>query len=643
MRRSDHASWRFVTRRASHIAALAAALLVGLAVTMASSAMAISSQVVTAGAAAPAIPAETVYSYTGGEQSYTVPSNVLLVGLDVAGASGGGGNVGAFLGGYLPVQGGQTLYAEVGRQGSFGGGATFGGGGAAGAWTCPGSCSANAPAGSGGGASDVRTCSELASNCAGGVTSDASRVIVAGGGGGAGGVGESPGFLCTQIPQSGRAFNQQNPLPTGNATQGPLPVVTAAGIVIPGEPADFDYGGPIADVTSSTGGSSTPGSGGSLSGCATTTEVFGPTTAGTDGIGSQGAPGAAVAGTAYGTPEGPSGYLPGAGGGGGGGYTGGGSGAAGYICLGAIPPGPCNDPSSGMSGGGGASFESNQVQAPYIEDGIPGPAGSVTVAPIVEVDAPTDGAIYTPDEVVDASWACGGGGTPFQGTSCTGTVASGSPIDTSPGTHTFTVTAVTAPFRVSVPVSVTYTVTAPQPAATTLTAAPQVVIFPPPVGVGLGRVSATLTSGGEPVAGQTIAFSAGPHSLCSASTGSDGSATCSLSLVRELEVLAAGGYTATYAGNADYAGSTAATPAIEFGPHAPALTAAAAHHAGIGVRGRLTSRGRVYATVSGQARGGNGPLRLRSLGHLHAGRYTLILTLVTGHSRATIRRTLTLG
>ena len=595
----------------------------------------------------PAIPGETVLGYTGAEQTYAVPPNVLLVGIDAAGASSGGGNVGASLGGYLPTQGGQTLYAEVGQQGSFGGGATFGGGGAAGAWSCPSICAANSAAGSGGGASDVRTCSATAASCPGGGTSDASRVIVAGGGGGAGGQGESPGFECTEIPQSGRAFNQQNPLPAGNPSQGPVPVatpagLTPAGLVIPGEPADFGYGGVgLADTTSAMGGSVSPGAGGSLSMCEVLNSdgsiraAFSPTTAGTSGTGPAGAPGAAVTGTPYGTPEGPSEYLPGAGGGGGGGYTGGGSGAAGFICT---TPSGCYDPSPGMSGGGGASFESNQIEAPYIDDGIPAPAGSITIAPIVEIDAPANGATYTPGQVVDASWSCGGGGTPFQGTSCTGTVASGSPIDTSPGTHTFTVTASTHPFNQNVPVSVTYTVGS---GPSSLAALPQMVIFGPGASAGVGRVTAMLTgAGGTPLAGQMVAFRAGAHALCTGVTTASGTATCSLGLAKELEVLFGGGYRAAFAGTAGHLAASAAADAIDLGTHAPPP---GRHTRQPAATGTLTRAGHVYATVTGRTGHGAGPLQLHPHGAIKAGRYTLALTVASGHGRRLIKRTLSIG
>ena len=102
---------------------------------------------------AAAIPGETVFAPTEAEQSYTVPANVVLLGVATIGAVGESGNYGEPLAGYLPVRGGEVLYVEVGQNGSFNGDATFGGGGAAGAYPgpCSGSCPNNVFAGSGGG------------------------------------------------------------------------------------------------------------------------------------------------------------------------------------------------------------------------------------------------------------------------------------------------------------------------------------------------------------------------------------------------------------------------------------------------------------------------------------------------------------
>jgi hypothetical protein len=82
--------------------------------------------------------------------------------------------------------------------------------------------------------------------------------------------------------------------------------------------------------------------------------------------------------------------------------------------------------------------------------------------PVIEIDTPANGAVYSPGQAVDASWECasyssGPGGC----NSSSGTVPSGSPIDTTPGTHTFTVNGkvnVTGNGSQPVSATVTYTV-----------------------------------------------------------------------------------------------------------------------------------------------------------------------------------------
>jgi FG-GAP repeat len=62
--------------------------------------------------------------------------------------------------------------------------------------------------------------------------------------------------------------------------------------------------------------------------------------------------------------------------------------------------------------------------------------------PIPNITTPVNGATYSQGQVVDASYNCTDPPTDTTLSSCTGTVANGSPIDTStPGAHTFTVTA----------------------------------------------------------------------------------------------------------------------------------------------------------------------------------------------------------
>jgi hypothetical protein len=107
-------------------------------------------------------PAATSFSYTGGNQTYTVPACVTTVTLEVWGAQGAGGmgGKGGYARGDVAVTPGQVLTVMVGGQGGWNGG------GAATGWK-----NAN-----GGGASDVRT-----------GAAPATRLIVAGGGGGGGG------------------------------------------------------------------------------------------------------------------------------------------------------------------------------------------------------------------------------------------------------------------------------------------------------------------------------------------------------------------------------------------------------------------------------------------------------------------------
>lgn len=410
------------------------------------------------------VPAPRSFAPNGAEQSYVVPANVALVEADLVGGSGGGGESGMVEGGYLPVQGAERLFVEVGANGTYEGGATFGGGGAAGAFApCrnanPDGRCGGAFAGSGGGASDIRTCSEAAVRC-GGSTSLASRLIVAGGGGGQGGDGFGPGWYCTELPQKGLGLNRQA-LPTGTPSQGPIPVRTATGLVIPGEPANYSYGpGPIKDVTPSQGGAVKPGAGGVLSECDTyevnngsiLADKFTGSIAGRAGEGALGGAGASVAGAF--SPGGSNAWLPGAGGGGGGGYTGGGGGSTGSVCSYSVTGGPCYDTGPGMGGGGGASFFAKQVIQPFIGS-APAAGPDITFTPLVEIDRPKAGAIYRPGQKVLAQWECGH----YQSFSCQGaTVADGQPLNMSPGRHTFVVKVSLFPDNLDTVAKVTYTV-----------------------------------------------------------------------------------------------------------------------------------------------------------------------------------------
>lgn len=69
-----------------------------------------------------------------------------------------------------------------------------------------------------------------------------------------------------------------------------------------------------------------------------------------------------------------------------------------------------------------------------------------------------------------------------------------------------------------------------------------------------GPPSATLTSPNGPLAGKVIQFSAGGAPLCTSTTNTNGVATCSGA--QFLRVVLAGGYTAGFAGDAQYEAST---------------------------------------------------------------------------------------
>lgn len=128
----------------------------------------------------PAVAQATVFSYTGGEQSYTVPADVSSLSITAIGAPGGGPLSGglaagraAVVSGIVNVAPGQVVYVEVGGSGGSPVGG-FNGGGDSGTRN-------GISVYGGGGASDVRTLPMSA-----GVISLNSRLIVAAGGGGSG-------------------------------------------------------------------------------------------------------------------------------------------------------------------------------------------------------------------------------------------------------------------------------------------------------------------------------------------------------------------------------------------------------------------------------------------------------------------------
>ena len=84
------------------------------------------------------------------------------------------------------------------------------------------------------------------------------------------------------------------------------------------------------------------------------------------------------------------------------------------------------------------------------------PSGpSITVTPLVEIDSPHNGAVYKPGQVVRAAFECGHD----QGFGCEGsTDPVGTPVDTKPGKHTFSVKTSLSPTGQVYNSTVTYTV-----------------------------------------------------------------------------------------------------------------------------------------------------------------------------------------
>ncbi|MCC6600463.1 MAG: hypothetical protein IT223_07285 [Crocinitomicaceae bacterium] len=120
-----------------------------------------------------------IFSYTGSEQTFTVPACANELTIEVWGAQGGNssgaspgiGGLGGYATGTLAVASGQVLRVYVGGQSGWNGGASFGGNG---------QCGQGNTGGWGGDASDVRV----------GGNSYSDRIIVAGGGGGGGALGD---------------------------------------------------------------------------------------------------------------------------------------------------------------------------------------------------------------------------------------------------------------------------------------------------------------------------------------------------------------------------------------------------------------------------------------------------------------------
>ncbi len=276
------------------------------------------------------------FSYTGSEQTFTVPAGVGALTITATGASGGTSGVDSGLPGYgatmaatVPVTAGATLYVEVGGAGgdpSYGAPGSGGfNGGASGGMGIEGPYSGGA---GGGGASDVRSCSSGDTTC----DSLSSRLVVGAGGAGAGAVA---------VPFSGDGGSGGGYW--GNDFGG-TPGVQGASQYFCGGGGNGGGGGTA--TSGGGGGAGGPGWLGSHGSCRSQRDGDN----GADGsFGAGGAGGNAVVG----------------GGGGGGGYYGGGGGGGGGL---SIAGGSGTGVGSGGGGGGGSSWaeaDATEVSGAY--------------------------------------------------------------------------------------------------------------------------------------------------------------------------------------------------------------------------------------------------------------------------------------
>ena len=81
----------------------------------------------------------------------------------------------------------------------------------------------------------------------------------------------------------------------------------------------------------------------------------------------------------------------------------------------------------------GSSFIGNSVlyPGPTIIGGLGTGVPHIRIALVMEIDAPANGAVYSPGQVVDANWSCSQvPGWGFGAQNCAATTAVGAPINT---------------------------------------------------------------------------------------------------------------------------------------------------------------------------------------------------------------------
>lgn len=172
-------------------------------------------------------------------------------------------------------------------------------------------------------------------------------------------------------------------------------------------------------------------------------------------------------------------------------------------------------------------------------------------APSATIDTPQAGdATFTIGATVPTHFSCADSQYAPGIAACfdsNGSKAPSGSLDTATiGKHTYSVTAISRDGQTSIS-SIEYTVTR---LPTRLTAAP----------LDLSRRSATanLTNAntGEPLSGKALRFSVSGKTICNATTGSNGNATCKFPLTVFVSALLAGHYQVSYTGDATYAPTT---------------------------------------------------------------------------------------
>jgi hypothetical protein len=450
---------------------------------------------------------------TAGEHSYNVPAEVASLRVVAIGAAGRSsalapGGEGDEVQGTLAVDPGRVLYVEVGASAPpsqvFG----YNGGGSG--------------AESGGGASDIQTCSyrwidefknpipdEMCRTPPEARRASDQRLIVAGGGGGAAADGNS------ECGAGGNAEEAGQPGCTGDASgeqpKEEEPPEEEEGEEEPEAKHEGAVGNDVADdepacsfePTPALGGSAGNGAAGGAGGKGARLRVTGGpscfiggwSNGGTEQLGNTGGAGQngsewtwawqcrfscleLPGGRETGFGDGGGGF--GGDGGGGGGYSGGGAGGSGTS---ATTTQSVEIIAAGGGGGGGSNLLVGDSPAPLATSA---PASvSITYAttpPTASILSPADGGSYRLNQFVPTQFECAGAGT----SSCVDSRGIGFPLDqldtSTVGTHTYTVTAGNEVGETAT-TSIEYTVIAGNPSNTA-----------PPVISGVAQIGQTLTS-----------------------------------------------------------------------------------------------------------------------------------------------------